>query len=1261
MRSRSLVLILVLCVALVWVWSAYRFSGDQIVEHGLFWTAAAIALLLAYVTVERLGGWFLAWWRRRPAKPPAEKRPAPPMHEDDLALANLWKVAEARLASSPELGAQGSNLRLQNLPLTLLVGPSGCGKTSTLANSGIEPHLLAGEVRTDGPIVPTKVANFWIDRQNLLVEISGRIWSGDIEGWRRFLRGFLPDASGPLWKRLWREQPGKPAVKAVVLFDELPPFLENAKGGGRAGKQAQERVQAIVDTFGFAVPVYVVFAKADSIKFHQDFYGRLLDTEARQALGYAFSTGTDGPAPGSAEALGKQLNKALSTIAQRLADRRVLHLGRETDAARKPRIYEHPREFRRHRPQLVQFLVEAFQPNPLTVRAQLRGVYFTATRRVESAPKPPGGLPQTVTTGAMTRTEAFEPGVTQVFRPDATMLFRPDDPSMAPYKPGGTSTQWMFVRELFEEIIPKDSASVSAVTRRVPARSNRLEQYRQWVTVGGVAMAVILGLVWIQSWWGNRQLLAGVRAAMEAVSAQGSGGESVPEAPALRRLDDLRKVLVELDSGSRWSLHWGLYAGDRVRPEARRLYFRRFQAIVLSGLNQELVRQLARLPAAAGTGDPYESAYRQLWTHLTISGEACKREPTVVAAVLKQQAEVAGWTASEERKRLVERQIDYYAAALGEGDLPARVSQDAEARDRARAYLRQVSSPERVYCGILDDATRTIPRLKLRDLVTENLDILKSSPAHLEGQTCPAVTFTQDEVSGAFSIKGKEFVEQEAGNNQRLVTGDRCVLGDAPRTDLGRSPDARLKSAILRLYVSDYKRTWKAFLSQFSVAPYASLDDATRKLTALSDYKSPALGLLVFVSQNTYFPKQGPPTSGAERATKTASSIPGIGGLFKKGDKTAEHLREMTGPGEPEDSPGQVTEAFDVTHRIAPPDSPKWITDKTQSYTNALSGLRLGLETIARAGQSGPDAATIQQAQAAYDKAQEEVRALTTAQLAPTGAEGVDTVVSDLLRQPILRAKPFIPPNPEKAAAGKLNRDLAELCAKVRKVLVKYPFSSNASQEATLDEVAGLYSPARGAIWGYQKESLGELVVKQGARWLQKPEVPKPRVSNEVLTFLNRSQEFADAIFPGGGAQPKLTYSLRPLPASVQNRTVIFGFDGVTASFSRDSLLQRDFVWPAPAGKRPGAEASISIPGGGSIGFAKSSGQWGVFRIFAGAETRSLGAKLVEWKWVTGAGQERSPIDPPVQMEFVQWPGGQDLFNPAFFRTLACPVGKAAE
>src|SRR5438270_12609439 len=76
------------------------------------------------------------------------------------------------------------------------------------------------------------------------------------------------------------------------------------------------------------------------------------------------------------------LSAEFERLFSRLADARPEFLGRETDAAKQPGAYEFPREFRKIRSGVVQFLVDLCQPSQLTVGPFLRGFYFTGVRPV---------------------------------------------------------------------------------------------------------------------------------------------------------------------------------------------------------------------------------------------------------------------------------------------------------------------------------------------------------------------------------------------------------------------------------------------------------------------------------------------------------------------------------------------------------------------------------------------------------------------------------------------------------------------------------------------------------------------------------------------------------------------------------------------------------------------------------------------------------------------------------------------------------------
>ena len=387
MRLRNLLFLLFLYTALVWVAAFYR--GEQIKETGLLWTGVGIGVVLLWVLLDRIFGAWRAWLRRPKARPAPAGTAEKPVHEDDAGFANLWKEAAAKLAQSPEYGVAGRKLNLDDLPLYLILGSIGAGKTTTFINSGLAAHLLAGESPVSVPALQTRIANIWIAKDTVFVEISGRIFDGDIQRFSEFLRVLHKDVQAPVWKRVWRDEAVPRSIRGVILIEDIQRYKagKNEKAGQDAEKLnrratwIQDRLAAVISSFNAVLPVSVVFSKTDRVLYFEDFFRHLPESESDQVFGQV-TVAADYDTASEPNLKPVTRNRSLShrflALASRLAERRPLHLIRETDAARKSSIYEFPREFRRLRTSISQFLNECFRPNPLKLNAVLFGFFFTA-------------------------------------------------------------------------------------------------------------------------------------------------------------------------------------------------------------------------------------------------------------------------------------------------------------------------------------------------------------------------------------------------------------------------------------------------------------------------------------------------------------------------------------------------------------------------------------------------------------------------------------------------------------------------------------------------------------------------------------------------------------------------------------------------------------------------------------------------------------------------------------------------------------------
>jgi len=1227
---KSLLFVLFLCVCLVWVGAAYFYSGPEFQRFGLLWTAVVLIAALALIAGARLFGWWRLWRAKAASRPAVPAKAAPPVHADDAALAALIAEANAALAKAPGYGGSGyagsgyagshGKSPLSRLPLYLLIGPEGAGKTSTFLNSGVEPQLLAGEASGKAPVAPTRLCNLWLAKNAVFIEFSGRAFSGEPGRWGQLLGVLRGRAPVPLWRRFWREPDEGLTLRGVIGFcdmKELTGASADPQRLERDCREWQERLRAVAEVFGVEYPVYQVFTKCDKIPFFPDFFGRLPESDANQVLGCTLpirKLETLRPGEVFAEVQAKRLTGSFRPLYQSLAERRLAHLAHEPNPARRPGIYEFPRELKRIRSPLVQFLTDVFRPHPLRPGPLLRGYYLTAVREVEAAAADP----------AVSRADWTSPNLgmetTRLFRGDATQIFNPDDGSKSPNPIArkGMGLRWMFVSDLFHQVVLADQP----VQRTAPVDA-RLERYRRGVFAGVCGLCVLLCLAFAVSWARNRQLLQDVA---DAGSADIQKRGNLVTLPELRALERLRLQVDRLQEGDSLSFHWGLYQGKAILDTARNAYFRRFRQLLLNDLNGVMLGQLQKLPAAPGAADPEEPAYGLLKTHLTISSGVCKPEPVLVSRVLKSARSQLAADADPEWQSLADKQIAFYVSALGDGN-PCRLTEDAEVRDHARQYLQKIKGVDRIYRRILTDAEKTFTKPQRLD------DLAPNYKQVLNGQA---------EVSAAFTHEGWQFVQKASKEGTGGSAGESCVTGNSGGLVSGLKQDAGVERAIQELFIHDYIEQWQKFVAAFSVIPYKGAADAAQKLEILAGNKSPLLALLAMTAAQTDFSITTEPgvVAKAEKA---------IGDLVKKGEKTATKFTEAGKVTHGMSSTADITQSFQPVHCVVPAASERWITDKNGAYMDALAGLRSAVQAIARASGDTPDPQTLQAAvQSAVDKAEDSVRQLAKS-FNPEGVGILDGEVTRLLNEPIKNAKLccLSPPKP------KADPELQRFCSPLRTLLRKYPFTPSSVPELPLKDLADYFAPDQGRIWKFQSSALAEFTILDGGVWKQNPASQKLKASPELLDFLNRAQGITKAFFPDGGTNPHLSYTLRPHLANA-DQLISLRIDGQPHEFSQNSVIQKSFGWPAAPGLKPEA-VGRSGTRGFSNGFSSHEGVWSVFQMFGDAEPRSLREPTLEWKRSKGPSGRLEPIEPAVKLEFVGFPGGADIFNPKFFEGLQCP------
>jgi type VI secretion system protein ImpL len=809
----------------------------------LYWVTAAVLLVYLVlvwffagwmnppgsgVWVLRIGLWLLGilgaaftiWWLRRQAKEAAGADstgvPSTATTEVDL----LVRDAVRKLKSSSM--ARGASLR--NLPLIFIVGDAGSAKTTTVIHSALDPELLAGHVYQDNTVVPTRVANFWYTRQAVFVDGGGGLFS-------------QPD----LWKRLIKlVQPGRVASAgkqqqapraAIVCFD-CEAFLRQGASETTlsTARRLCTRLLEISQLLGISFPIYVLFTRADRIGARADGGSAFLDyvsglsrDEASQVLGVTLPVRSLQATGVYADEETKRLEKAFDELFYSLSEKRIDLLSAAGQAEKLPGIYEFPRELRKLRKMLVQFLVDLGRPSQLNVNPFLRGFYFSGVRPIVIEDvATPSFEPQPVDTG---------------YNANATVVFgaggmRAPEPVVARMSGTHKVPEWVFLSQLFNEVLLKDRVALSA-----SGFSSRVSLLRRVALASVIVIALIFAVGFLTSFVGNFFLESTVKQEVEDVRAiHGTPGQT-PSIDDLRKLDSLRKEVESLSEykrqGAPWSLRWWMYSGDDIYPAARRVYFDGFSSLLFAETQGKLLYALQHVKDKPDPTDSYEGTYNTLKAYLITTSNPEKSTKDFLTPILY-NTWANGRTADEQVGALARTQFDFYSGELLVEN-PYSSSADTVAINRTRSYLSNFGGIDRYYLPLKADVSRKVPAANFNQQFRDAGDTV----------LCP------HDVEGAFTPDG--FLRmQDAIAHNRIVSED-WVLGKLVAQQLDQ---ASLQQQLTDRYNADFIQQWRTVLQTSSVRSYSNFHDGDQKLGRLTSPSSPLLELFWFVSHNTHVQQQ---------------------------------------------------------------------------------------------------------------------------------------------------------------------------------------------------------------------------------------------------------------------------------------------------------------------------------------------------------------------------------------------------------------------
>jgi type VI secretion system protein ImpL len=1096
-------------------------------------------------------------WYLRPDAPVAVAGPT----KDD-ALVNVG-AARARL---PRGG-------FDERPLILLVGTEGSCKTTVVTRAGMDAELLAGDAVGEAP-PSTGAANLWLARDAVFAEAGGKVLA-DEGRWRQLVRALRAPS---LSAAVGRSQPAPRAAVVCVACDVF--FGDQGQQAETLAVLLRQRLTDAAREFGLALPVYVLFTKADRLPHFEAWSAPLTREEVREPLGAALPFDTDaGSAVGAgsyAERLAPRLDAAFRVLAVSLAARRPALLARESVEERRLAAYELPRELAKLAPAASRFLIELCRPMQLGASPRLRGFYFVGARpvlvadggaaAVQAAVAAPAGAGATSAFGRL-GAAGIAPGGVGGYAPPAATRRVP---------------QWVFLERFFPEVVLGDGGAAAAARGGL-----RVSRTRRALLGAGIAAALLVAVGVTTSWVGNRALARRTDAAARAVTVLPTptappGTIVFPSADALRTLDALRGTVDTLRAyeadGPPLRLRWGLWRGPQLLQAARGVWTEGYRRQLHTVAWGTLVETLRALPAEPRESDDYRRSYDALKAYLITTSQAARSTPDFLAPVLLTFWQ-RGQATDAEITTLARRQFAFYATLLPDAN-PFPQAEEAGLVSRARGFLADFAGTERIYQYMLAEASKAAPPARLLDI----------APAAAGVVNAPA------EVPGAFTAKGWAFMDGAFRDSDRFFQGERWVVGEA---GAARTQDRAGVLAELRArYRADYAERWRAYFRGTSVVRAGNLGASSRQLGIVGGAQSPLLAAVSLAARHTIV------DSAMAAAFQPAQAV----------------------------APGTVTDRFVSEKNQAYANALLALQGAMEQIANmppqrdtagVLALRQAGSQAMTQASQAKVAARQLAQTFAVDTAAAQVGPAVSALLVAPieTAEATLRSIVGAVLPRaprPPGAAPAAVAMSPKDAAAlaTQLNERGRSLCSALTPMLAKFPFNPDASAEATVQEVAAQLAPNTGALWVLHQERLDGLLEKRGAQWVAKSDAPVV-LSTQFVTFFNRAAQASAALF-NDGAEPHVTLTARGVPTERVPEIALV--QGQKVARFANNAPPAQFTWPSSTGRdvKLLAVRNVRLTRDKERPVKVTGGDWALFRLVAAATKAEGDAGSLRAEWGSG-------------------------------------------
>jgi type VI secretion system protein ImpL len=817
--------------------AAFLLVGASTLEVALVYAGIAIGVvLLLWLTV-----WIVRRVRARRAGRQLEKaieqdsakaQPHVGQNKAQVDALRSGLLSAIKTIKTSKLGQTTGSAALYELPWYIVIGNPAAGKSTAVVKSGLTfPFAEKGGSSVIQGIGGTRNCDWFFTNEGILLDTAGRysVHDEDREEWLGFL------------SLLKRHRPKAP-INGVLIAASLAELPQGRPEQAiQLAKNLRQRVQELTEKLEVFAPVYLVFTKADLVSGFVEMFEDRDRSEREKVWGATFGYDPDAKLDPVA-----QFDEHFDTLREGLKDLSLARMSLNRGQALPPGVLTFPLEFAALKPALRAFIATLFEDNPFQYRPIFRGFYFTSALQE--------GTASSRATEQVAREFALNP---RAERTTAMVI----------------ADNGFFLKDLFSKVIFADRNLVRQYASRGKLRARA-------VTFGIAVLVLALALGgWSWSYFGNRQLMADVRADLDHVANLQKTQTDL--ASRLQALDVLQNRIEQLGA---WREHHpaavglGLYQGDEIEEKLRAEYFGGIKQVMLQPVAQAIESFLAdvntnaaklqpmpRVPQSAapalasgpraGASTRYaqaspenvEDAYNALKTYLMLADRSHAEPSHLIDQITRFWR---GWLdanrgtmPNEQLIQSAERLITFSVSNLQDPAFPVvanNVSVVEQARENLRRVVRGTPARERVYAEVkARAATRYAPMTVARIVGDADRDLVAGS------YVVPG-TFTREAWQG--------YVDQafkEAATNE-LQSAD-WVLKTSARDDLTLegSPD-QIRKALTDMYKTEYVGEWQRFMQGISVAEFGSFGNAVTQMNRLGDKnESPIKKLLTTLFDET--------------------------------------------------------------------------------------------------------------------------------------------------------------------------------------------------------------------------------------------------------------------------------------------------------------------------------------------------------------------------------------------------------------------------